>query len=195
MDHITKLYQNRAKVLQEEVNRLEGLLEAVVDAPPIKMSQRTRNEAASNAKAAADAQAAAKAAADAEIKKTEEAKKDIEERPILGRISKAHDDLVSGYYRGVANIKNNPYFDIAKTLGLGMGVWGVASPRLSVNPENAGKWYSIFKNQGVDQLSGEPVQGIFKKTPEILGRGFLTRELPYLGTEARNEKRLEKVVY
>jgi len=31
MDHITQLYQNRAKVLQEEVNRLEALLEAVKD--------------------------------------------------------------------------------------------------------------------------------------------------------------------
>ena len=31
MDHITQLYQNRAKVLQEEVNRLEALLEAVQD--------------------------------------------------------------------------------------------------------------------------------------------------------------------
>jgi len=31
MDHITQLYQNRAKVLQEEVTRLEALLEAVKD--------------------------------------------------------------------------------------------------------------------------------------------------------------------
>lgn len=31
MDHITQLYQNRARVLQEEVTRLEALLEAVKD--------------------------------------------------------------------------------------------------------------------------------------------------------------------
>ena len=191
MDHITKLYQNRAKVLQEEVNRLEGLLEAVVDAPPIKMSQRTRNEAASNAKAAADAQAAAKAAADAEIKKTEEARKDIEERPILGSIAQAHDNFVSGLYRGIANLKKNPYVDTATRYGLPTAIgWGLLTPRWSVNPENAGKMTSIFSDQAIDQLTGEPVQGIFKKKPEYVGRGWLARAI----NNARNEKRLEKVV-
>jgi hypothetical protein len=181
MDHITKLYQNRAKVLQEEVNRLEALLEAMVAAPPIKMSQRTRNEDASNAKAAADA----------EIKKTEEARKDIEERPILGRISKAHDDIVSGLYSGIANLKKNAYFDIATTYGLpAVGIWGLLTPRWSVDPKNAGKMTSIFKDQAINQITGEPVQGMFKKSAEFGGRGWLAR----LITDARNEKRLEKVV-
>jgi len=189
MDHITKLYQNRVKVLQEEVNRLEGLLEAVVAAPPIKMRQGVKNEAAANAKAEAEAEASAKAAADAEIKKTEEAKKDIEERPILGRISKAHDDIVSGYYGLAADINKSPYFDIAKTLGVGAGIYGLLTPRWSINPENAGKMTSIFSDQAVDQRTGEPVQGIFKKKPELLGRGWLARSI----NDARNEKRLEKV--
>jgi len=191
MDHITKLYQNRAKVLQEEVNRLEGLLEAVVDAPPIKMSQRTRNEAAERAKAAAEAEAAAKAAADAEIKKTEEARKDIEERPILGRIAQTHDDLVNGVYRGVANIKNNPYVDTATRYVLPTAIgWGLLTPRWSVNPENAGKMTSIFSDEAINQLTGEPVKGIFKKKPEGAVRGWLARAI----NNARNEKRLEKVV-
>jgi hypothetical protein len=73
MDHITKLYQNRAKVLQEEVNRLEGLLEAVVDAPPIDLRGQRLQAQAAAAKLEAEEQAKAKAAADAEIKKTEEA--------------------------------------------------------------------------------------------------------------------------
>jgi hypothetical protein len=190
MDHITKLYQNRAKVLQEEVNRLEGLLEAVVAAPPIKMRQGVKNEAAANAKAEAEAEAAAKAAADAEIKKTEEARKDIEERPILGRISKAHDDIVNGYYGLAADINKSPYFDIAKKLGVGAGIYGLLTPRWSINTENAGKMTSIFSDQAVDQLTGEPVKGIFKKKPELLGRGWLAR----LINDARNEKRLENVV-
>jgi hypothetical protein len=190
MDHITKLYQNRAKVLQEEVNRLEGLLEAMVVAPPIRMSQGVKNEAASNAKADAQAQAAAKAAADVEIKKTEEARKDIEERPILGRIAQTHDDLVNGVYRGVANIKNSPYSDIAKKLGLGAGIYGLLTPRWSINPENAGKITSIFASQAVDQLTGEPIQGIFKKKPEFAGRGWLARAI----NDRRNTNRLENIV-
>jgi hypothetical protein len=36
MDQIGKMYQNRAMVLQEEVNRLEHLLEAMVAAPPAR---------------------------------------------------------------------------------------------------------------------------------------------------------------
>jgi hypothetical protein len=189
MDHITKLYQNRAKVLQEEVNRLEGLLEAVVAAPPIKMRQGVKNEADANAKEEAEAEAAAKAAADAEIKKIEKARKDIEERPILGRISKAHDDIVNGYYGLAADINKSPYFDIAKKLGVGAGIYGLLTPRWSINPENAGKMTSIFSDQAVDQLTGEPVKGIFKKKPELLGRGWLARSI----NDARNEKRLEKV--
>jgi len=190
MDHITKLYQNRAKVLQEEVNRLEGLLEAVVDAPPIKMRQGVKNEADANAKADVQAQAAAKAAADAEIKKTKEARKDIEERPILGRIAQTHDDLVNGVYRGVANIKNSPYFDIAKKIGLGAGIYGLLTPRWSINPENAGKMTSIFADQAVDQLTGHPIQEIIKKKPEILGRGWLARAI----NDRRNTNRLENIV-
>jgi hypothetical protein len=72
---------------------------------------------------------------------------------------------------------------------VGAGIYGLLTPRWSINPENAGKMTSIFSDQAVDQLTGEPVKGIFKKKPELLGRGWLARSI----NDARNEKRLEKV--
>lgn len=41
MDHITQLYQNRAKVLQEKVNHLEKLLKEVAE-PPVDMAELAR---------------------------------------------------------------------------------------------------------------------------------------------------------
>lgn len=110
MDHITQLYQNRAKVLQEEVTRLEALLEAMVAPPRPKgasLGAADAGEQADIAKQEALAAARAQADAAAEIKKTEDAKKAIEENPISGRITQAHDAIVDATYRGLAPIKDN----------------------------------------------------------------------------------------
>jgi hypothetical protein len=84
MDHITKLYQNRAKVLQEEVNRLEGLLEAIVVAPPIKVDwgNKKRENKAKQQENAIDAQNnAAVDKANADAKKEEEKISFAQEHP------------------------------------------------------------------------------------------------------------------
>ncbi len=112
MDHITQLYQNRAKVLQEEVTRLEALLEAVVVPPRPKgrsLSALHAAEQADIAKQEAQAEAKAQADAAAEIKKTEDAKKAIEENPISGRL-----DYV--YNQSKENFVNttSPIIDVAK---------------------------------------------------------------------------------
>ena len=90
MDHITQLYQNRAKVLQEEVTRLEALLEAMVDVPPISVSSGWSKEKAAREQRMQDQQAAVDTAeALAKAEKDKKAKA-IEENPISGRITHRH---------------------------------------------------------------------------------------------------------
>ena len=73
MDHITQLYQNRAKVLQEKVNHLEKLLKEVAE-PPVDMAELARKakekkieeiQDAEDKQAEQDAKDKAKAEADA----------------------------------------------------------------------------------------------------------------------------------
>lgn len=186
MDHITQLYQNRAKVLQEEVTRLEALLEAMVVAPPISVSSGWSKEKAARDQRIKDQKAAADtAAALAKAEKDKEAKAIAEHpigAPIVGALKSTGEAIGN-----IGNYLDNPYLKYG--LG-GLVTWGLATPRWSVNPEKAGKLTSIFSDQQVDQRTGEAIQGIFKKKPEPLGRGFIARMV----NNARNASRLKDVV-
>jgi hypothetical protein len=81
MDHITKLYHNRAKVLQEEVNRLEKLLKEVAE-PPVDMAELARKAKEKKIKKIQDAEDAQDKQDALDKAKAEQEAKFAEEHPV-----------------------------------------------------------------------------------------------------------------
>jgi hypothetical protein len=81
MDHITQLYQNRAKVLQEEVNRLEKLLKEVAE-PPVDMAELARKAKEKKIKEIQDAEDAQDKQDALDKAKAEQEAKFAEEHPV-----------------------------------------------------------------------------------------------------------------
>ena len=159
MDHITQLYQNRAKVLQEEVTRLEALLEAMVDAPPISVSSGWSKEKAAREQRIQDQQAAADTAeALAKAEKDKEAKA-IAEHPIGAPIVIGTKSAVEAIGK-IGNVLDNPYFQLGVAgLGLAAG-YGLASTRLipgaPANKMASSIFYTHKWDMGVNPKTGLP---------------------------------------
>lgn len=186
MDHITQLYQNRAKVLQEEVTRLEALLEAVVAPPRPKgrsLSALHAAEQADIAKQEAQAEAKAQADAAAEIKKTEDAKKAIEEHPIGAPIvlkAKSAGEAIGK----IGNILDNPFVQLGLGGALGAVGYGLASTRVipgaPADKTASSRFHTHKWDMGVNPNTGIPDTTFSQVIPKGK-RSLLTDPLRFRG--------------
>ena len=138
MDQIGKMYQNRAMVLQEEVNRLEHLLEAMVDAPP----SRARTT---------------KPAQDTTVEDRAQGTPGGGPGYPTPGIDTFLDDVKSGvlYFPS-----NHPYW----TTAIGAGIVKSQFPnRFRTDPESAGSRFSAWKEGKIEV--GKPQGGATRKDP------------------------------
>lgn len=178
MDQIGKMYQNRAMVLQEEVNRLEKLLEAIVQEPPAinRENPRSRGRTRPPSTTVRDEPGFLPKPVDIV---PEPLKSDSAESNAFAKMAQSDSSIASK----IENIPNLPgdTFDALynkypwqTALGLGAGGLYTGIPRSAVNPiANLGK--SLAFNFGMIRERPQPFEPATKgaggfniKTPRTL---------------------------